>query len=56
MPKPKIKNNKSLLFNCHLPGPAKVTERLRVTDPRKRFLGKTDMLVDFLLRDPPKPN
>ena len=26
-----------------------------MTDPRKRVLGKTDMVVDFLLRDPPKP-
>ena len=55
IPKPKIKKNKSLLFTCQLPGLAKVTERLCVTDPRKRFLGKADMFVDFLLRDPPKP-
>ena len=34
---------------------AKTTERVYVTDPRKRFLGKTDMVVDFLLPDPPKP-
>ena len=54
-PKPKIKKNKSLLFTCQLAGLAKATERLCVTDPRKRFLGKTDMVVDFLLRDPPKP-
>ena len=53
--KPKIKKSKSLPFTCQLPGLAKATERLCVTDPRKRFLGKTDMFVDFLLRDPPKP-
>ena len=53
--KPKIKKSKSLPFTCQLPGLAKATERLCVTDPRKRFLGKTDMFVDYLLRDPPKP-
>ena len=55
IPKPKIKKNKSLPFTCQLPGLAKATERLCITDPRKRFLGKTDMVVGFLLRDPPKP-
>ena len=54
-PKPKIKKNKSLPFTCQLPGLAKATEWLCVTDPRKRFLGKTDMVVYFLLRDSPKP-
>ena len=54
-PKPKIKKNKSLPFTCQLPGLAKATERLCITDPRKRFLGKTDMVVGFLLQDPPKP-
>ena len=34
---------------------AKATERLCVTDPRKRVFGKTDIVIDFLLRDPPKP-
>ena len=54
-PKHKIRKNKSLPFTCQLPGLAKATERLCVTDPRKRFLGKTDLVVDFLLGDPPKP-
>ena len=55
-PKPKIKKNKSLPFTCQLPGLEKATERLCVTDPRKRFLGKADRVVDFLLGDPPKPD
>ena len=57
-PKPKTKKKNSLPFTCQLPGLAKATERLCVTDPRKIFLGKTNMVnmvVDFLLRDPPKP-
>ena len=35
--KAKIKKNKSLQFTCQLPDQAKATERLCVTDPRKRF-------------------
>ena len=54
-PKLNIKKKKSLPFTCQLPGLAKATGRLCVTDPRKRFLGNTDMVVDFLLRDIPKP-
>ena len=44
-----------LPFTCQLPVMAKATGQLCVTDPRKRFLGKTDMVVDFLPRDPLKP-
>ena len=54
-PKHEIKKKNCLLFSCQLPGLAKATERLCVTDPRKRVLRKTDMVVDFLLRDPRKP-
>ena len=54
-PKHEIKKKNCLPFSCQLPGLAKATERLCVTDPRKSVLGKTDIVVDFLLRDPPKP-
>ena len=47
-PKHEIKKKNCLPFSCQLPGLAKATERLCVTDPM-------DMVVDFLLRDPPKP-
>ena len=48
-PKHEIKKKNCLPLSCQLP------DRLCVTDPRKRVLGKTDMVVDILLRDPPKP-
>ena len=53
----KAENKKEQVSVVHLPvtWPGKATERLCVTDPKKRFLGKTDMVVDYLLRDPPKP-
>ena len=54
-PKHDVKKENCLPFACQLPGLAKATERLCVTDPRKRVSAKTDIVIDFLLRDPPKP-
>ena len=54
-PKHEIKKKNCLPFTCQLFGLAKATGRLCVTDPRKRVFGKTDIVIDFLLRDPPKP-
>ena len=53
--KHEIKNKNCLPFTCQLPGLTKATERLCVTDLKKRVFGKTDVVIDFLLRDPPKP-
>ena len=53
-PKHKIKRKNCLPFTYQLPGLAKATERLCVTDHKKIVLGKTDIVVDFLLRDPLK--
>ena len=52
-PKYEVKKKNCLPLTCRLPDLAKATEQLCVTDPRKRVLGKKDVVVDFLLWDPP---
>ena len=53
-PTNEIKKENYLPFTYQLPGLVKAIERLCVTNPRKKILRKTDMIVDFLLRDPLK--
>ena len=54
-PKHKIKMKSCLPFTYQLSDLVKATKRLCVTDPRERILGKTDMVVDFLLLGLQKP-
>ena len=54
IPMHETKKKTYLRFTCKLPGLVKATERLCAKDPRKINLGKTNMVVDLLLWDPPK--